>query len=159
MKDKLKIMFVCTGNICRSAMSEWILKKKIEQDNELKERVEVCSSGVYAENGDKPTYAAIEVMKEMNIDITKHTATNISNSKIEDMDLILCATKSHKIAVIDLYPDLRDKVYTMKEYVGYEQNDLDIKDPWGYDIVIYRYCAAELEKCIDLLIEKIKNKV
>ncbi len=153
----MNIMFVCTGNICRSAMSEWILKKKISENDELKDKIEVCSSGVYAQNGDRPTYSAIEVMNEMGIDMTKHKATNIQNSKAKEMDLILCATRSHKMAVIDMYPQLKDNVYTMKEYAGYSLNDLDIKDPWGYDIETYRFCASELEKCIELLIEKIKR--
>ena len=157
MEYKFKIMFICTGNICRSAMAEWILKKKISEDESLKDKIEVYSCGIYAENGDKPTYTAIDVMKEIEIDITKHSATNIKNSEIKKMDLILCATRSHKMAVTDIYPELKDKVYTMKEYVGYEPSDLDIKDPWGYDIVTYRNCASELEKCIDLLIEKIKR--
>jgi len=157
MKDKINIMFICTGNICRSAMAEWILKEKIKEDAELKDKVEVFSCGIFAEDGDKPTYSAIEVMKENGFDIKEHKATNIKNSKIQDMDIILCATKSHKSNVQYLYPQLADKVYTLKEYVDYDKTDIDIKDPWGYDIEIYRFCEAELEKCIVLLIEKLKN--
>ena len=157
MKEKLNIMFICTGNICRSAMAEWIMKKKVEQDKDLKDKIKVYSCGIYAEDGDIPTYYGIEVMKENEIDISKHKATNIRNSKIEEMDLILCATKSHKFSVINLYPNLSDKIYSIKEYIGYGPNELDIRDPWGYDLETYRFCASELEKCIDLLIEKIKR--
>ena len=55
-------------------------------------------------------------MEEYQIDLKKHRATNIRNSKIEDMDIILCATTSHKNNVINMYPKLADKVFTMKEY-------------------------------------------
>ena len=77
------------------------------------------------------------------------------------MDLILCATNSHKIAVLDMYPNLKEKVYTMKEYVGYNRqyhDKIDIKDPWGYDIETYRSCASEIDECIELLLKKLKIK-
>lgn len=111
--------------------------------------------GVFAEDGDVPTYEGIDVMKEYGIDLSKHRATNIRNSNIKDMDVILCATSSHKNNVISMYPELKEKVYTMKEYAGYDKKDIDIKDPWGYGIATYRMCAAEIEDCIDKYIEKL----
>ena len=63
------------------------------------------------------------------------------------MDLILCATMSHKYSVIQMYPSLANKIYTLKEYVD-ENKDLDIKDPWGYDIETYMNCIDEIQKCI-----------
>ena len=150
----MKIMFICTGNICRSAMAEVMLKDKIEKNEKLKNKVEVYSAGTFAYTGDKSTDSAIEVMQEYGIDLSKHEATNVSESNIQEMDLILCATKSHKLMIINMYPKLKQKIFTMKEYVG-EDNNLDIKDPWGYGIEVYRVCAAEIEQCIDLIIEKI----
>lgn len=153
----MKIMFICTGNICRSAMAHHLLEKKLK---DLKrEDIEVFSSGIYAQTGDIPTWEAKTVMKEeYNVDMSEHRATYIKNSPINKMDLILCATKSHKIAVLDMYPNLDGKVFTMKEYVYYHRqyhDDIDIKDPWGYDIETYRSCVAEIEECIDLLLQKI----
>lgn len=149
----MKIMFICTGNICRSAMAHGLLEEMKEGKN-----IEVYSCGVYAQNGDKSTYNAIEVMKEYNVDLNKHKATNIRNSKIKDMDLILCMTKSHKNIVIQMYPELKDKTYTLKEYTEYKTEEgSDIKDPWGYDIEIYRFCATQIYECIKILLEKIVN--
>jgi len=145
----MKIMFICTGNICRSAMAEAILKKKAS-DKDL--NIEVYSAGTYAENGDVPTSSAINVMEKRGIDLKGHRATNLRNSKIAEMDLILCATNSHKMQTIMLYPNLKDKIYTVKEYV-YGTNE-DIPDPWGYGEEVYERCAKELEKDIDKLIEK-----
>ncbi len=142
----MKIMFICTGNICRSAMAHKMLEKRVKEENK---DIEVYSCGVFAENGDVPTYEAIQTMKEYGIDLSKHRATNIRNSNIKDMDVILCATSSHKNNVIRMYPELKEKVYTMKEYAGYPKNDIDIKDPWGYGIGVYRKCAVEIEDCIN----------
>jgi len=110
--------------------------------------------------GDYATYNAIEASKQYLVDIRSHRATNIRNSKIQDMDLILCATDSHKQEVIYLYPNLKEKVYTMKEYAVLDNNgqDLNIKDPWGYDLNVYYNCAEEINKCLEKIINRIQNK-
>lgn len=147
-----KIMFICTGNICRSAMADGLMRKLVKIKNK---DVEVYSCGIFAEDGDKPTFNAIEAIKEYGVDLKNHRATNIRNSKIEDMDIILCATVSHKNNVKAMYPELRDKIFTMKEYAGFDENDLDIPDPWGYDIKTYRFCASTINSCLEKIIEKI----
>ena len=152
----MKIMFICTGNICRSAMAEAMLKKMLKDRNI--ENIEVCSSGIYADTGDIPTQIAIDVMREnYGIDLSSHRATNIKESQIEKMNLILCATLSHKMAVVQFYPELKDKVFTMKEYAGltFEGMNFDISDPWGYDKKVYENCAKEIQQCLETIIEKI----
>jgi protein-tyrosine phosphatase len=52
-----------------------------------------------------------------------------------------------------MYPGLEGKVFTLKEYAGYDKDDLNISDPWGGDLSTYRFCAAEINECI----EKISN--
>lgn len=149
----MKIMFICTGNICRSAMAEGILKK-IVKDKNLK--LEVYSCGIYAEDGDYATYNAVESAKYYNVDISSHRATNIRNSKINEMDIILCATETHKQTVLYMYPNLKGKVYTMKEYARIDKNgeDMNINDPWGYDMNVYMNCVEEIYECIEKIIEK-----
>lgn len=151
----MKIMFICTGNICRSAMAEGMMKK-LTKDNNL--NLDICSCGIYAEDGDYATYNAIEASEYYDVDIKNHRATNIKNSKIKEMDLILCATESHKHSVIYMYPELKEKTYTMKEYAKIDKDgqDMDIKDPWGYDLNIYQNCAKEIEGCLIKIIEKLK---
>ncbi len=146
----MKIMFICTGNICRSAMAHKMLEKRAKEENK---NVEVYSCGIYAENGDVPTNEGIKIMKEYGIDLSKHRAINIKDSNIKDMDIILCATTEHKNDVIAMYPELSPKVYTMKEYVGYPKDDVDIKDPWECGMEVYEKCAKEIDDCINKIIE------
>lgn len=148
----MKIMFICTGNICRSAMAEGMMKKLIKENNI---DAEVYSCGIYAETGNGPTYNAQEAAKEYGADISNHRATNIRDSKIEEMDIILCATISHKQSVLYLHPELEGKVFTMKEYAKLDKNgqDMNIKDPWGYDEFVYRKCASEIEECLEKIVE------
>lgn len=149
-----KVMFICTGNICRSAMAEALFKKIAQEKGK---KIQVYSCGIYADTGDYPTYDAIEIMKEYEVDLKAHHATNIKESPIQEMDLILCATRSHKEAVQRLYPEIRNKVYTMKEYVSEKKNgqDIDISDPWGYGMNVYRSCASEIYEVVLKLVEKI----
>ena len=95
----MNIIFICTGNICRSAMADGMMKKLVEENNI---DAQVYSCGVYAETGDYATYNAVEAAKEYGADISSHRATNIRDSKIKEMDLILCATVSHKQSVLYL---------------------------------------------------------
>ncbi len=148
----MKIMFICTGNICRSAMAHAMLQKMAEEN---KKNIEAYSCGIYAQNGDIPTDEAISVMKNYNVDLTKHRATNIKNSNIEEMDVILCATETHKNMVVNIYPNLVKKIFTIKEYAGYNREDLSIEDPWGYGLNVYKNCAKEINECLEKII---KNK-
>jgi len=149
----MKVMFICTGNICRSAMAHRMLEKKAKEENK---NIETYSCGVFAYNGDKSTEEAISVLKTIyNVDLTTHRATNIRNSNIEEMDVILCATTAHKNNVLNMYPELDGKVYTMKEYVNYPENDLDINDPWGCSYETYKKCAKEIDECINKLLTKL----
>ena len=100
-------------------------------------------------------------MKVYDIDLRNHRSTNIVDSNILEMDLILCATLSHKASVYHMYPELQGKVYTMKEHaemIGDDRN-YDIKDPWGYNLDTFISCAAEIKMCIDKTIDKIENLV
>ena len=152
----IKIMFICTGNICRSAMADIMMKEQIKNKNKENE-IEVYSCGTFAEDGDYASFNAIEAMEYYGIDLKLHRATNIRNSNIEEMDVILCATREHKRFVTQLYPQLKDKVFTMKEFAnsGNDENDLDIKDPWGYGMPTFLECAKE----IDIAVKKIMDKI
>lgn len=146
-----KIMFVCTGNICRSAMADYLLKNKLEE-NGLQDKCIVLSAGTYAYDGDISTYEAISVMnEEFGIDMSSHRATAVRNSKIADMDLVLCMTNSHKNTLNMIHPDMENKIFLLKEYIG-ENGEID--DPYGYGFDVYRECAKEIDRCLDLLINK-----
>ena len=72
----MKIMFVCTGNTCRSAMAEGLAKKIIKEKNL---DIEVYSAGIFAMNGEHASYNSVAIMKEYDVDLALHTATSIEN--------------------------------------------------------------------------------
>ena len=147
-----KIIFVCTGNTCRSAMAHKMLEKMTKEKNK---EIEVFSCGTGAWDEAHSTYEAIKVMEEYNVDLKTHKATHINRANIDAMDAVLCVTTSHKNYIANNYPELKDKVYTIKEYAGNDESDLELNDPWGYDIATYRKCAKEIEECIERILEKV----
>lgn len=149
-----KIMFVCTGNICRSAMAHGYMQKKL--NNDCNNNYLISSCGTYAVTGDKSTNNAILAMKDYGVNLNNHRATNINDIDIENYDLILCMTMSHKRNVQELYPKLKDKVYTLKEYVNNNIVYKDIDDPWGLNLSVYKTCAKEIVDNVDKLIEKLE---
>ena len=149
------IMFVCTGNICRSAMAHHYCQKRV-YDLKRENEIVVSSCGTSALNGDKSTQAAITVMKKYDVDLTNHRATSMFDIDLENYDLILCMTEQHKYNLLAFFPKLKDKVFTLKEYVlGNDIDNVDIDDPWGYGIEIYDACAKEIVYCVDKLLEMI----
>lgn len=149
-----KVMFVCTGNTCRSAMAaaymQYLVKTKQKQDDYL-----ISSCGVSAVTGTSATLNSIYVMKKYGVDMVKHRSTYIEDINIKDYDYIFCMTSSQKLAVSSLYPSLINKTYTLKEYVLHDNKNLDIVDPYGSDIEKYEMIANEIMSCIDKLLKLI----
>ncbi|MGI6123068.1 MAG: low molecular weight protein arginine phosphatase [Acetivibrionales bacterium] len=151
---KKRIIFVCTGNTCRSPMAEALFMDIIKEKG-IQEAFEVSSAGVYAFDNDPASYQAIEVMKkEYDIDIKPHRAKVLDGSDIEKADLILTMTKRHKNMIVDIYPEASTKVYVLKEFVGAE-GDADIIDPFGLDYEAYKTCANEIEQLLIEVLERI----
>ena len=131
-------------------LQDEILRLKKEND------IFVSSCGTSAVTGDRSTQNAISVMKNYDVDLTTHKATSMFDIDVENYDLILCMTEQHKYNFLAFYPKMKDKVFTLKEYVlGNDIDNVDIDDPWGYDIKIYNACAKEIVDCVDKLLEKI----
>lgn len=149
------IMFVCTGNICRSAMAHQYMQKRL-YDLQRENEIFVSSCGTSAQTGDISTQNAIMVMKNYDVDLVKHRATSMFDIDVESYDLILCMTEAHKFNFLTYFPKMNGKVFTLKEYVyGENEKNINISDPWGYDIKVYSSCAKEIVDCVDKLLEKI----
>lgn len=152
----IKIMFVCTGNICRSPMAHYYMQKRVKDLN-IENNFLISSCGVYACTGEKATQNAIFVMKEYNVDMENHRATNIADTNIEDYDYIITLTARHKEQIRYYYPKLGDNIYTLREFVDKDEIYKNIDDPWGLNITVYKDCAQEIVEKVDKLIEKLRG--
>ena len=143
-----RVLFVCTGNTCRSPMAEAILTHMSKQKQFP---LEVRSAGIYAVPGADISPQAKEVLLKEGIH-TDHCARQLSNELLEWADVILTMTKQHKNAVLWEVPSLDKKVYTLTEYIT--DDSFDIMDPYGSSVEVYRRCAEELYQHLETLMEK-----
>lgn len=142
----MKILFICTGNTCRSPMAAALLNK-IATDNELD--VTAASAGIFAENGAAASKNAILAMKEYDIDLSSHRSKTITDDLVTEADLILTMTEGHKMLTAGMAPD---KTYTICEFAGYEG---DISDPYGGTLSDYRDSATMIYDCLTEIAEKL----
>ncbi|MCL6449257.1 MAG: low molecular weight protein arginine phosphatase [Armatimonadetes bacterium] len=148
-----KILFVCTGNTCRSSMAEAIARKML-RDRNKQDQVQVSSAGTAALPDAGATEQAIAVMEEMGINLREHKATLLTPELVKEADLVLTMTGAHKEQVKRLISGAKEKVFTLAEFAG---AGTDILDPIGGPVDVYRQCAADLRYLIGLALDKIKD--
>lgn len=140
-----RVLFVCTGNTCRSPMAEALLRHHGRGSFEAK------SAGVFANPGSGASLYAKDALAEKGIQ-AEHVSQQITEKLIEWADMVLTMTESHKQLVIGHYPVAGNKVYTFYEFV--EGTRKDISDPFGGSLAIYQSTLVEMEKLVQTLLEK-----
>jgi protein-tyrosine-phosphatase len=138
-----RVLFVCTGNTCRSPMAEVLFRELVQKEKRENEIISV-SAGVAAWEDVPASWQALEAMKQFGIDMAEHRARLLTPELVDTADLVLTMTESHKKAVLALLSEGKEKVHTIREFADCEYGD--VADPYGASVEVYQKCADELSK-------------
>ncbi len=147
----MNIVFVCTGNTCRSPMAEGFMKKlTCEDDNSYT----ITSRGIAVGMPSCASENAVIAALERGADISSHMSCQLSEEDIKNADIVITVTANHSRLIKDAFPEYAKKVYCASEITGGTQ----ISDPFGGSIEIYRACANQIMDLCMKLYEKIRSE-
>lgn len=149
------IVFVCSGNTCRSPMAAAIARKILAERLGVKpdelgaKRVRVTSAGLYAGNGAPATHEAVIAASEVGADLSAHFSQSATADLLRRADVIYTMTESHRDEILERYPDAAAKTSCLDP-------DGDIEDPIGYDQRIYSQVARHLQDVLSRRLSEIR---
>jgi len=125
--ESKNILFVCTGNSCRSVMAEGLLRKFLSK----RANIQISSAGVIASFGIGPTQETVKMLALEGIDMKGHVGRKVTSEILKSADLILVMEKFHEERIKAMEPSARNRVFLLKEFAKIKDGSLEIKDPIG----------------------------
>ena len=148
----MHIIFVCTGNTCRSPMAEGYFKKLCQEAG--RHDIRVTSAGTAAWNGGRASGNTIAVLMEMGIDMSQFSSSTLTPALIRQADMLICMTSSHRAAIGQIAPEALAKTHLLLEFAPKNGND-DISDPFGGSLELYSLCFEDMRPALENLFRQI----
>jgi protein-tyrosine phosphatase len=144
-----RILFVCTGNICRSPAAQY-LAAKLARDAGLSWTM--SSAGTEAEIGRGMTPGAVRALATRGVRGVHHVARQLEVEMVAEADVTYALTRGHKAVIDRRFPAHAGKTVVLREAAGFP--DVDVEDPYGESDEIYEECAARIEEALRILIRR-----
>ena len=146
------VLFICTGNICRSPMAEGLLR------HATGEKIEVCSAGLGAGHGQPPSAHAVEVLKKEGIDISDIRSQPVTPELLRRADYVFTMTRDHLDMLLLLYPEMESKARLLRFDEAAKGGRSDVKDPIGGSRDTYEACKEEIKNAMPRVIELVTGE-
>lgn len=139
-----RLLFVCTGNTCRSALAEVIARKLFAAEELI--GLEVSSAGTNAVDGQPASEGARASAAEHGLDLESFRSRELTRERIEDADLILVMEPRHRARVLSLSPSADVRTHLLGAFSGDDSSAPEIPDPFGGTVDVYRSTFQRIEK-------------
>jgi protein-tyrosine-phosphatase len=154
MEVNLHILFVCTGNTCRSVIAQGLFQKMWNGIGDKRINVKACSAGVSALSGIGASPDALEILREEDVDLSGHFSRQVNAGMVNKASYIYTMTEEQKNFLLASFPEAAGKIFLLQDVLGGREKK-DIPDPIGKGIEHYRAVAREIKKALAIIIESI----
>jgi tRNA threonylcarbamoyl adenosine modification protein (Sua5/YciO/YrdC/YwlC family) len=151
--NKKVVLFICTGNSCRSVMAEELLKKKLKDLG--RKDIEVISAGTMMTNVLGMSEYTGELLEREGIEDLSRRSQSVTKEMIKRSDIILIMEKLHEDRILQLAPEAKFRVFLLKEFAKIKDNNLDIADPIGRTLEFYEDTFRIIKEAVEKIAQVI----
>lgn len=142
-----KIIFICTGNTCRSPMCEGFFRK---HNGQARLGLEAQSAGLFTTVGLPACENAVHAAHERGADLTAHRSQPLTPALAAQAKYLVGMTAAHYDRLLEAFPQYEEKIFTLSQH--------DINDPFGGDLQTYRRAARDIDSAVEALIERLEKR-
>jgi len=150
----VRILFVCTGNVCRSPLAAAMLQRKLRERG--REDIAIVSAGTAAAEGEPASEGSYVVGLEHGVDLSGHSARMLTREEVEAADLIFGMSEHHVRRAAELGAGQR--AWLLGRYAGLTGQEATVEDPFGGDLRQYRTTYDQLDSLLDSVADRLVDE-